>query len=36
MDPENNDADKLDFLKKISCDTRVLKADQKRQLEEFV
>ena len=36
MDPKNNEADKLEFLKKFSWDTCVLKADQKRQLEEFL
>ena len=36
MDPKNNEADKLDFLKKISWDTCVINADQKRQLEEFL
>ena len=36
MNPENNDADKLEFSKKISRDTCVLNADQKRQLEEFL
>ena len=35
MDPENNDADKLEFSK-FSWDTCVLNADQKRQLEEFL
>ena len=35
MDPKNNEADKLEFVKNFSCDTCVLKADQKRQLEEF-
>ena len=36
MDPKNNDADKLDFLKKFSWDTFVLNADQKRQLKDFL
>ena len=36
MDPKNNEADKLEFLKKFSWDTCVLNADQKRQLEEFL
>ena len=36
MDPKNNDADELEFLKKFSRDTCVLNADQKRQLEEFL
>ena len=36
MDPKNNEADKLEFLKKLSWDTFVLNADQKRQLDEFV
>ena len=36
MDPKNNEADKLDFLKKFSWDTCVLNVDQKRQLEEFL
>ena len=36
MDPKSNDADKLEVLKKISWDTCVLNADQKRQLEEFL
>ena len=36
MHPKNNEADKLEFLKKFSWDTCVLNADQKRQLEEFL
>ena len=36
MDPKINEADKLEFLKKISWDTCVLNADQKRQLEEIL
>ena len=36
MDPKINDSDKLDLLKKLSWDTCVLNADQKRQLEEFL
>ena len=36
MDSKNNDADKLEFLKKFSWDTFVLNADQKTQLEEFL
>ena len=36
MDPRNNEADKLEFLKKISWDTCLLNADQKRQLKEFL
>ena len=36
VDPRNNEADKLDFLKKISWDTCALNAEQKRQLEEFL
>ena len=36
LDPRINEADKLEFLKKISWDTCVLNADQKRQLEEFL
>ena len=36
IDPENNGADKLEFSKKLSWDTCVLNADQKRQLEEFL
>ena len=36
MDPKNNEADKLEFLKKFSWDTCVLNADQKRQLAEFL
>ena len=36
MDHKNNEADKLEFLKKFSWDTCVLNADQKRQLEEFL
>ena len=36
MDPKNNEADKLEFLKHFSWATRVLNADQKKQLEEFL
>ena len=36
MDPKNNEADKLEFLKKFSWATCVLNSDQKRQLEEFL
>ena len=36
MDPKNNEADKLKFLEKNSWDTCVLKADHKRQLEEYM
>ena len=36
MDPKNNEANKLEFLKKNSWDTCVVNADQKRQLEEFL
>ena len=36
LDPKNNEADKLEFLKKSSWDTCVLNADQKRQFEEFL
>ena len=36
MDPKNNEADKLEFLRKFSWDTCVLNADPKRQLEEFL
>ena len=36
MDPKNNGADKLDFLKKFPWDTCDLNADQERQLEEFL
>ena len=36
MHPKNNEADKLEFLRKFSWDTCVLNADQKRQLEEFL
>ena len=36
MDPKNNEADKLAFLKKFSWDTCFLNADQIRQLEEFL
>ena len=36
MDPKNNEADKVEFLKNFSWDTCVLNADQKRQLEEFL
>ena len=36
LDPKINEADKLEFLKKISRDTCVLNADQKRQFEEFL
>ena len=35
LDPKNNEADKLEFLKNFSWDTCVLNADQKRQLEEL-
>ena len=36
MDPQNGDSDKLELLKKLSWDTCVLNADQKRQLDEFL
>ena len=36
MDPRINEADKLEFLKKLAWDTCVPNADQKRQLEEFL
>ena len=36
MDPKNNEADKLEFLKNFSWDTCVLNIDQKRQLEEIL
>ena len=36
MDPKNNEANKMEFLKKFSWDTCVLNADQKRQREEFL
>ena len=36
MDPKNNEAHKLEFLKKISRDTCVLNTDQKKQLEDFL
>jgi len=36
MDPKNNEANKLEFLKKCSWDTCVLNTDQKRQLGEFL
>ena len=36
MHPKNNDADKLEFLKKKIWETSVLNGDQKRQLEEFL
>ena len=35
-DPKNNEADKLEFLKKFSWATCVLNADQKRQPEDFL
>ena len=35
-DPKKNDADKTEFLEKLSWDTCVLNTDQKRQLEEFL
>ena len=36
MDPTKNEADKLEFLKKVSWDTCVLNTDQKWQLGEFL
>ena len=36
MDPKNNEANNVEFLKKISWDTCVLSADQKKQLEDFL
>ena len=36
MNPQNNDADKLEFLKKLPWETCVISADQKRQFEDFL
>ena len=36
MNPKNNEADKLELLKKFSRDTCVLNTDQEKQLEGFV